>query len=54
MSLSDRILVMYGGRVAAEFTAAEADGERIGFFMTGGVEKGAPAGTASDVVKGGA
>ena len=36
MSLSDRILVMYEGQVAAEFTAHEADVERIGFFMTGG------------------
>jgi general nucleoside transport system ATP-binding protein len=54
LSLSDRILVMYGGHVAAEFTAAEADGERIGFFMTGGVAAGAPAGTTSDVPRGGA
>jgi len=36
MSLSDRILVMYGGRVVAEFAAGEADSERIGYFMTGG------------------
>ena len=36
MSLSDRILVMYGGKVVAEFSAADADEERIGYFMTGG------------------
>jgi ABC-type uncharacterized transport system ATPase subunit len=36
MSLSDRILVMYGGRVVAEFAAGEADADRIGYFMTGG------------------
>ncbi len=36
MSLSDRILVMYGGRVVAEFAAHEADVERIGYYMTGG------------------
>jgi simple sugar transport system ATP-binding protein len=39
MSLSDRILVMYEGRIVAEFTAAEADAERIGYFMTGGGSK---------------
>jgi simple sugar transport system ATP-binding protein len=43
MSLSDRILVMYGGRVVAEFAAGEADDERIGFFMTGGTAAGTPA-----------
>lgn len=36
MSLSDRILVMYEGRIAAEFAAGEADEERLGYFMTGG------------------
>jgi general nucleoside transport system ATP-binding protein len=40
MSLSDRILVMYGGRVVAEFAAGEADEQRIGLYMTGGTEKG--------------
>jgi simple sugar transport system ATP-binding protein len=43
LSLSDRVLVMYGGRIAAEFTAAEADEEKVGFYMTGGVAPGAPA-----------
>jgi len=36
MSLSDRILVMYGGHVVAEFAAGEVDAERIGYYMTGG------------------
>jgi hypothetical protein len=27
---------MYGGHVVAEFTASEADAERIGYYMTGG------------------
>jgi general nucleoside transport system ATP-binding protein len=36
MSLSDHILVMYGGRVVADFDAGEADEEKIGFYMTGG------------------
>jgi general nucleoside transport system ATP-binding protein len=44
MSLSDRILVMYGGKVVAEFASGEANEERIGFFMTGG--KKAPDATA--------
>jgi simple sugar transport system ATP-binding protein len=41
MALSDRILVMYGGHVAAEFAAGEADEDRIGYFMTGGTKEGA-------------
>ena len=36
MSLSDRILVMYEGRIVAEFSAGEADEEKLGYFMTGG------------------
>ncbi|HEY5506714.1 MAG TPA: hypothetical protein VIK83_04400, partial [Coriobacteriia bacterium] len=36
MALSDRILVMYEGKVAVEFASGEADAERIGYFMTGG------------------
>jgi general nucleoside transport system ATP-binding protein len=44
MSLSDRILVMYGGRIAAEFAASEADGDRIGFYMTGGTASEVPSG----------
>lgn len=34
LALSDRILVMYAGRIAGEMTAAEADRERIGNLMT--------------------
>ena len=36
MSLSDHILVMYEGRIVAEFSAGEASEERLGYFMTGG------------------
>ena len=36
MSLSDRILVIYEGRLVAEFAAGEADNEMIGYHMTGG------------------
>jgi general nucleoside transport system ATP-binding protein len=35
LSISDRILVMYRGRIVGEFSAAEADLERIGQFMGG-------------------
>jgi simple sugar transport system ATP-binding protein len=42
MSLSDRILVMYEGRIAVELDAGEADAERIGYFMTGGSKSPAP------------
>jgi general nucleoside transport system ATP-binding protein len=54
MSLSDRILVMYGGKVVAEFSATEADEERIGFFMTGGASAKAPAGVGAASDKAGA
>ncbi|MCE7010758.1 ABC transporter ATP-binding protein [Kibdelosporangium philippinense] len=36
LALSDRILVMYEGRISAEFSRAEADPERIGLAMAGG------------------
>ena len=36
LSLSDRILVMYEGRIVAEFDAAEVNEEELGFYMTGG------------------
>ena len=36
MSLSDRILVMYEGRIVAEFAAGEADEQTLGYHMTGG------------------
>ncbi|GAB4283687.1 MAG: ABC transporter ATP-binding protein [Coriobacteriia bacterium] len=36
LSLADRILVMYEGRIVREFTADEADEETLGYYMTGG------------------
>jgi ABC-type uncharacterized transport system ATPase subunit len=36
MALSDRILVMYEGKIVAEFTREQADEHRIGLFMGGG------------------
>lgn len=36
MSLSDRILVMYEGRIVAEFEAGTVNEEELGFYMTGG------------------
>jgi len=42
MSVSDRILVMYEGRIVAEFGTGEADAERIGYFMTGGAKRAEP------------
>ncbi len=36
MSLSDRILVMYEGRIVAEFDGGAVSEEEMGFFMTGG------------------
>jgi simple sugar transport system ATP-binding protein len=47
MSLSDRILVMYEGRIVAEFAPGEADAERIGYFMTGGGTREAAAAAAT-------
>ncbi|MBW5448537.1 ATP-binding cassette domain-containing protein [Cohnella sp. CFH 77786] len=35
MQLSDRILVIYNGAIAGEFSRAEADRERIGMYMAG-------------------
>jgi simple sugar transport system ATP-binding protein len=35
LALSDRILVMYEGKVVAEFSRAEADVRRIGLAMAG-------------------
>ena len=35
MSLSDRILVMYQGRLMADLTAAEATREQLGLLMAG-------------------
>ncbi|MBB6675461.1 ABC transporter ATP-binding protein [Cohnella nanjingensis] len=35
MQLSDRILVLYGGRIVGEMPRGEADRERIGMYMAG-------------------
>jgi simple sugar transport system ATP-binding protein len=36
LSLADRILVIYEGRIVKEFAVADADAETLGYFMTGG------------------
>ncbi|MFL5709698.1 MAG: heme ABC transporter ATP-binding protein, partial [Chloroflexota bacterium] len=36
LTLSDRIVVMFEGRIAGSFAAADADIEQIGLLMTGG------------------
>ncbi|MDH4140580.1 MAG: ABC transporter ATP-binding protein [Coriobacteriia bacterium] len=51
LTLADRILVMYEGRIVAEFSAEEADEETIGLYMTGGGARkleSSPAGADSD------
>jgi len=35
-ALADRILVMYAGRIVAEFVGGEVDAETLGVYMTGG------------------
>lgn len=40
MTLSDRIIVMYSGKIAAEFKRNEADEHRIGLAMCGGLLRG--------------
>ncbi len=35
MALSDRVLVMFGGRIIADLPAAQADEERLGLLMAG-------------------
>jgi len=47
MSLSDRILVIYGGRIVAEFEGGKVDAETLGRYMTGGATEGSSA-TASE------
>jgi simple sugar transport system ATP-binding protein len=47
MSLSDRILVMYEGRVVAEFAAGEASEEQLGYYMTGGSKTDARSGSVA-------
>jgi ABC-type multidrug transport system ATPase subunit len=54
-SLSDRILVMYEGRVVAEFVGGTVTEEELGYFMTGGgkADRSADEGRAvSDVERG--
>jgi simple sugar transport system ATP-binding protein len=36
LSLADRILVIYEGRIVKEFAVADADEETLGYYMTGG------------------
>ncbi len=36
LSLSDRILVLYGGRIVAEFEGGSVTEEQLGYYMTGG------------------
>jgi len=36
LSLADRVLVMYEGRIVRELSAEEADAETLGYYMTGG------------------
>ncbi|MEI7547526.1 MAG: heme ABC transporter ATP-binding protein, partial [Actinomycetota bacterium] len=39
IGLSDRILVMFDGRINAHLTPAEATPELLGTYMTGGVQE---------------
>ncbi len=43
LAIADRILVLYGGEIAAEFSYGEADKEKLGYYMAGShlAEKGA-------------
>ena len=43
LSLSDRILVMYEGRIMGELSQAEATPERLGLLMAGSAQSEAPA-----------
>ncbi len=43
MSLSDRILVMFSGRIAGEIAAGEATERELGLLMAGAAGEGAPA-----------
>ncbi len=42
LSLADRILVIFEGRIVKELAADEATAENVGYFMTGGGEEGYP------------
>ena len=53
MSLSDRILVMYEGSIAAEFEGGTVSEQELGFFMTGGRRKDDnPVSGVSDIPRG--
>jgi len=43
IALSDRLVVMYEGRIVGEVAASEADPERLGLLMAGRVTEGPPA-----------
>jgi ABC-type uncharacterized transport system ATPase subunit len=42
LSLADRILVLFEGRIVAEFAAGSVDAETLGVFMTGGGHDDSP------------
>ncbi len=42
LSLSDRILVIYEGRIAAEFEGGTVTEEQLGYYMTGGTDARSP------------
>jgi simple sugar transport system ATP-binding protein len=48
LALSDRILVIYGGRIVAEFAGGEVDAETLGVYMTGGKSGDSPARATSN------
>jgi len=41
VSLSDRLYVIYSGKIVGEFSRAEVEYSRVGLMMTGGKQKGA-------------
>ncbi|MRS12520.1 MAG: ABC transporter ATP-binding protein [Actinobacteria bacterium] len=53
LSLADRILVMFEGRIGREFGPGEADAETLGYYMTGGggekLSEDAPYATTAEV-----
>jgi len=53
MSLSDRILVMYEGRVVAEFEGGTVTEEELGYYMTGGKKRNSGGSASSSEVTSG-
>jgi ABC-type uncharacterized transport system ATPase subunit len=49
LSLSDRILVLFEGRIVGEFEAGTVDAETLGVLMTGGGRDDRPTDDAADV-----